>query len=125
MPPRSSHAETEHAPVSLLHPIHAGRYSLHGGTAKPPGAPILSTRPGERPAHPADVAQSTLFEAVLVAEIDELEDRAAAAERRWQRRSERTPDAVVILPTELTELRQRITEAGRMLDALRTRFPSD
>jgi hypothetical protein len=79
----------------------------------------------QRPRNPADVAQSALFEEVLVAEIDELEDRAAAAERRWQRRRDRTPDEVAILPNELTELRRRIAEAGRMLAALRTRFPSD
>jgi epoxyqueuosine reductase QueG len=102
-----------------------GRYSVYNGVGRNPDFAESPPRSRQRPRNPADVAQSALFAAVLLDEIDELEDRASAAERRWQRRCERTPDEVVILPTELTELRQRIAEAGRMLDALRKRFPAE
>jgi hypothetical protein len=71
------------------------------------------------------VAQSALFEAILLDEIDDLADRAAAVERRWHRRCERNPDDAVALPHELKELRQQVAEASRLLDALRRRFPAD
>jgi hypothetical protein len=100
----------------------AGRYSVYNGVSRYPDLPEPVQRMRQRPRNPADVAQSVLFEAILLAEIDELEDRAVAAERCWQRRCELSPDEVVILPTELPELRQRIAEAERMLDALRKRF---
>jgi hypothetical protein len=125
MPPRSSQAETDHAPVSLLHSIHASRYSLHGGTARLPGATDSSPRQGERPAHPSDVAQSRLFQAILTEELDELEDLVAAAERRWKRQREDAPDAPVVVPHALMRLRERAKEARRLLDALGKRFPPD
>jgi len=125
MPPRSSQAETDWSPVSLLHSVHASRYSLHGGTARPPGAPGMPTRPGERPAHPADVAQSRLFQTILVDELDELDDLIAAAERRWKRQRENDPDAPVVVPHALLRLRERVKEARRLLDAMNKRFPPD
>jgi hypothetical protein len=82
-------------------------------------------RSRERPPHPADLAQSRLFEALLLDDIDELEDRVATAERRWQRRRERKADDVETQPHDLKQLRQRITEARQLLDALYERFPPD
>ncbi|MCW2591826.1 MAG: hypothetical protein JWQ86_4253 [Mycobacterium sp.] len=125
MPPQSSQAETDWSPVSLLHSIHATRYSLHGGTARPPGAPSLSTRPSERPAHPSDVAQSRLFQAILLDELDELEDLVAAAERRWKRQREEGTDAPIVVPHAVLRLRERVKEARRLLDAINKRFPPD
>jgi hypothetical protein len=108
------------------------RYSAHNGVARAAGSPEpeaprprSQSRLRRRPPHPADVAQSRLFEALLLSDIDELEDRAATVERRWHRRSERKPDEVETLPHELKQLRQLITEARRLLDALHTRFPPD
>jgi hypothetical protein len=54
-----------------------------------------------------------------------LEDRAATAERRWQRRRERKTEDAETLPHDLKQLRQLINEARRLLDALRERFPPD
>jgi hypothetical protein len=125
MPPRSSQAATDLSPVSLLHSVHASRYSLHGGTARAPGAPSSSTRPGERPAHPSDVAQSRLFQAILLDELDELEDLIAAAERRWKRQREDESDAPLVVPHALLRLRERVKEARRLLDAMHKRFPPD
>jgi hypothetical protein len=125
MPPRSSHAEADASPVSLVHSVHAIRYSLHGGTARPPGTASMSTGPGERPAHPADVAQSRLFQTILIDELDELDDLIAAAERRWRRQREERPDGSTVVPHELLRLRERVKEARRLLDALNKRFPLD
>jgi hypothetical protein len=125
MPPRSSQAESDHAPVGLLHSVHASRYSLHGGTSRPPGAPSLATKASDPPAHPADVAQSRLFQTILIDELDELEDLIAAAERRWKRQREDDPHAPVVVPHALLRLRERTREARRLLDALDKRFPPD
>jgi hypothetical protein len=125
MSPRSSRSDTDVSSFGLLHSLHANRYSLHGGTARPPGAPSPSTRPGEPPAHPADVAQSRLFQTILVDELDELHDLIATAERRWKRQREKHPEAPVVVPHALLRLRERVKEAGRLLDALNKRFPPD
>jgi hypothetical protein len=125
MPSLSSQAESDPSPVSLLHSVHASRYSLHGGTARPPGAQIISARRSDPPAHPADVAQSRLFQMILTDELDELEDLIAAAERRWKRQREDGPDAPVVVPHALLRLRERAKEARRLLDALDKRFPPD
>lgn len=85
--------------------------------------PLARSR--QRPSHPADLAQSRLFEALLLDDIDELEDRAAIAERRWQQRREHKADEVEPLPPDLKQLRQLITEARQLLDALHERFPPD
>jgi hypothetical protein len=107
-------------------------YSAHNGVALTAGSselemprPLPQARLRQRPPHPADVAQSRLFKALLLSDIDELEDRAATAERRWQRRRERKVEDVETLPHDLKQLRQLITEARRLLDALRERFPPD
>jgi hypothetical protein len=125
MPSLSSQAESDPSPVSLLHSVHASRYSLHGGTARPPGTQIVSTRRNDPPAHPADVAQSRLFQTILTDELDELEDLIAAAERRWKRQREDGSDAPVVVPHALLRLRERAKEAHRLLDALHERFPPD
>jgi hypothetical protein len=75
--------------------------------------------------HPADVAQSRLFAELLRSDIDELEERAATVERRWQRRCEHKSNEVATPPHELRQLRQLILEARRLLHALHTRFPPD
>jgi hypothetical protein len=125
MPSPSPQAERDPSPVSLLHSVHASRYSLHGGTARPPGAQIMSALRSDPPAHPADVAQSRLFQTILTDELDELEDLITAAERRWKRQREGGPDAPVVVPHALLRLRERAKEARRLLDALHQRFPPD
>jgi hypothetical protein len=107
-------------------------YSAHNGVGRTSGASVPETpRPRsqtpsrQRAPHPADLAQSRLFEALLLDDIDELEDRAAIAERRWQRRREHRADDVETLPHDLKQLRQLITEARQLLDALHERFPPD
>jgi hypothetical protein len=125
MPSLSSQTESDPSPVSLLHSVHASRYSLHGGTARPPGTQIVSTRRNDPPAHPADVAQSRLFQTILTDELDELEDLIAAAERRWKRQREDGSDPPVVVPHALLRLRERAKEAHRLLDALHDRFPPD
>jgi hypothetical protein len=125
MPLRSSQAATDRSPITLLHSVPASGYSLHGGTARSPEGPSLSTRPGERPAHPADVAQSRLFQAILLDELDELDDLVAAAERRWKRQREGGSGAPAGTPHALLRLRERVKEARRLLDALDKRFPPD
>jgi hypothetical protein len=103
-------------------------YSAHNGVGRTSGSfqPEASQpRSRQRAPHPADLAQSRLFEALLLDDIDELEDRAATAERRWQRRRERKTEDAETLPHDLKQLRQLIAEARRLLDALRERFPPD
>lgn len=107
-------------------------YSAHNGVGRTSGSsepetprPRSQARLRQRPPHPADLAQSRLFEALLLDDIDELEDRAATAERRWQRRRERKPEDVDTLPHDLKQLRQLISEARLLLDALHERFPPD
>ena len=132
MPPSvSEEASLDEVLVPLRRRSRPSRYSVHNGVARnPDGVEYdgLAAQPSERSRRrhrqPADVAQSVVFEAILLSEIDELEDRAAAVERRWHRRRGLDEDAAVTLPHDLTELRQRITEAQRMLDAMRTRFHS-
>lgn len=125
MPSRSSQAAAGLRRMSPLQPVHTGHYSPHGGTARPPGATATPTRSGEHPTYPADVEQSRLFEALLLDELDELEDLVAAAERRRRRRREENPDDAVAVPHALLQLRERIKEARRLLDALHERFPRD
>jgi hypothetical protein len=104
-------------------------YSAHSGTsgvAEPASSRQRAQAPaGQRPPHPADLAQSRLFEALLLDDIDELEDRAATVERRWLRRRDRKTDDAETLPHDLKQLRHRITEARRLLDALHARFPPE
>jgi hypothetical protein len=58
-------------------------------------------------------------------DIDELEDRVATAERRWRRRRDRSTDDAETLPHDLKQLRQLVTEARQLLDALHARFPPE
>jgi hypothetical protein len=78
-----------------------------------------------RPAHPADVAQARMFDAILQGEIAELEQLAASMERKWLRRCERGIDDENRPPEGLVRMRGRVLEAQRLLDALRDRFPSE
>jgi hypothetical protein len=78
-----------------------------------------------RPAHPADVAQARVFDAVLLGEITELETLVASMETRWQRRCERGIDHPNRPPEALVRMRGRVSEARQLLDALRDRFPSE
>ena len=78
-----------------------------------------------RPAHPADIAQARLFDAVLLGEIAELATLVASMEKRWLRRCERGIDDPNRPPEALVRMRGRVSEAQRLLDALRDRFPSE
>ena len=78
-----------------------------------------------RPAHPADIAQARVFDAVLLGEIAELEALAASMEKRWRRRCERGIDDPNRAPDALVRMRGRVSEAQQLLDALRDRFPSE
>jgi hypothetical protein len=120
----------------VVTPLPRGRrshlYSAHNGVGRTSAASepdssrqLPQPRLRQRPPHPADLAQSRLFEALLLDDIDELEDRAATAERRWQRRRERKTDDVETLPHDLKQLRQLVAEARRLLDALYERFPPE
>jgi len=77
------------------------------------------------PAHPADVAQARMFDAVMRGEIAELEEIVASMENRWLRRCERGIDDVNRPPESLVRMRGRVSEAQRLLDALRDRFRSE
>jgi hypothetical protein len=132
VPTQSGEASFDERIVTLSRGPRLNRYPALNGVAQAAGSPKpetarprSQTRLRRRPPHPADIAQSRLFEALLLTDIDELEDRAATVERRWHRRCERTPDEVETLPHELKQLRRLITEARRLLDALHTRFPPD
>jgi hypothetical protein len=78
-----------------------------------------------RPAHPADVAQARMFDAIMQGEIAELEELVASTEKRWLRRSERGIDDGDRPPESLVRMRGRVLEAQQLLDALRARFPSE
>lgn len=78
-----------------------------------------------RPAHPADVAQARMFDTILLGEIAELEGLVASMEKRWLRRCERGIDDETRPPESLHRMRGRVLEAQQLLDALRSRFPSD
>jgi hypothetical protein len=78
-----------------------------------------------RPAHPADVAQSRMFDAIMQEEIAELQDLVASMENRWLRRCERGIDDANRPPESLVRMRGRVAEAQQLVDALRARFPSE
>ena len=69
---------------------------------------------------PAEVAQASLFVAVLEAEIAELRARIDAAELRWARRRSRSR-IPVDAPERLVRLRAELAEAIRLLDSLKKR----
>jgi hypothetical protein len=76
-----------------------------------------------RPAHPADVAQAQVFDAVLRGEIEEIEALVASMEQRWLLRCERGFDDINRPSEALVRMRGRLAEAQKMLEALRARFP--
>ncbi|BBX90567.1 hypothetical protein H5U98_04935 [Mycolicibacterium boenickei] len=78
-----------------------------------------------KPVHSADIAQSRLFEEILVGEIAELRDHLAATELRWRRVRERSRVADAPMPEALVRLHARIAEAERLLVQLRGRFGYD
>lgn len=78
-----------------------------------------------KPVHSADIAQSRLFEDILIGEIAELRDHLAAAELRWRRIRERSRVADAPIPDALVRLQSRIAEAERLLVQLRCRFGYD
>lgn len=125
MPSRSPRATSTRREASALQAVHPGYYSLHGGTASTARVPNTASYSGARPTYPADVAQSRLFTELLLDELDELEDLVAAAERRSRRRREDGPDDPVAMSHTVVQLRERIDEVRRMLDALQGRFPRD
>lgn len=75
-----------------------------------------------RPVHSADIAQSRLFEEILLGEIDDLRDHLAATELRWRKLRERSRVADAPIPEALVRLHGRIAEAERLLVQLRCRF---
>ncbi len=78
-----------------------------------------------RPVHSADIAQSRLFEEILLGEIVELRDHLAATELRWRQLRERSRVADAPMPEALVRLHARIAEAERLLVQLRCRFGYD
>ncbi|SBS79572.1 conserved hypothetical protein [uncultured Mycobacterium sp.] len=74
--------------------------------------------------HPNDAAQARLFNELMQAEIDDLEDLILLAERRWSSRldagwgAERTPEPVL-------RLRDKLKEVQRLQKALQARFGTD
>jgi hypothetical protein len=78
-----------------------------------------------RPAQPADVLQARMFDAILLGEIAELEELVASMEKRWLRRCERGIDDENRPPESIRRMRGRVAEAQQLLDALRSRFPSE
>jgi hypothetical protein len=78
----------------------------------------------KRPVQAADVAQARLFDAILRSEIDELEELAETAERRWLRHRRRGVGDDT-MPESLIRLGERVAEAHRLLTTLRERFPHE
>jgi hypothetical protein len=78
-----------------------------------------------RPAHPADVAQARMFDAIMQGEIAELQELVAVMENGWLRRCESGIDGGDRPPQSLVRMRGRVVEAQQLLDALRARFPSE
>ncbi|OMC35155.1 hypothetical protein A5742_12720 [Mycolicibacterium fortuitum] len=87
-------------------------------TASRAAAPVECSRP----VHSADVAQSRLFEDILLGEIAELRDLVAATGVRWRRLRERSRVAEAPVPEALVRLYARVAEAERLLVQLRSRF---
>jgi hypothetical protein len=82
----------------------------------------VAQRDCSRPAHSADVAQSRLFEDILVGEIADLRNLLASTELRWRRIRDRSRVADAPMPEALVRLHERIAEAERLLAQLRLRF---
>ena len=65
--------------------------------------------------------QAQLFAKVLRRDIETMKGKVTKAETAWQRRCE--AEGYVEPPKRLVVVRERLTEARRMLSALNARFP--
>jgi hypothetical protein len=70
---------------------------------------------------PCERVQAQLFTKILRREIAAMKRNVTNAESEWQRRRE--SEGYVDAPERLAVVRERITEARRMLAALNARFP--
>jgi hypothetical protein len=70
---------------------------------------------------PSEQVQAQLFAKILRHEIAAMKRNVSNAESEWQHRCE--SEGYVDPPERLAEVRERITEARRMLTALNARFP--
>ena len=70
---------------------------------------------------PSERVQAQLFAKMLRREIAAMKRNVTNAEAQWQRRCE--SEGYVDPPERLAVVRERITEARRMLTALNARFP--
>jgi hypothetical protein len=70
---------------------------------------------------PSERVQAQLFAKILRREIAAMKRKVTDAESEWQRRCE--SEGYVDPPERLAVVRERITEARRMLTALNARFP--
>jgi hypothetical protein len=65
--------------------------------------------------------QAQLFAKLLRRDIETMKRKVVKAESAWQKRCE--SEGYVEPPTRLVIVRERLTEARRMLSALNARFP--
>jgi hypothetical protein len=70
---------------------------------------------------PSERVQAQLFAKILRHEIAAMKRKVSDAESEWRRRCE--SEGYVDPPERLAVVRERITEARRMLTALNARFP--
>ena len=70
---------------------------------------------------PSERVQAQLFAKMLRGEIAGMKRKLSNAESEWQRRCE--SEGYVDPPERLAVVRERITEARKMLTALNARFP--
>ncbi len=95
-----------------------------GTGASAPSSPHEPATLLTRPSHPNDAAQARVFGDLIRAEIADLEDLVAIAQRRWSGRrdagwgSSRTPEPVL-------RLREKIKEAQQLLHGLQARFGAE
>lgn len=78
-----------------------------------------------RRTHANDVAQAKLFEAILRDELAESTALVESAERSWVKRCERGIDNRHQVPQALVQLRRRVGEIQKLLDAVSARFLHD
>jgi hypothetical protein len=82
------------------------------------GAVVAEVIPLTRP---SEQVQAQLFAKMLRREIAAMKRKLSSAELQWQRRCE--SEGYVDPPERLAVVRERITEARKMLTALNARFP--
>ena len=70
---------------------------------------------------PSERVQAQVFAKILRREIAAMKRKLSSAELQWQRRCE--SEGYVDPPERLAVVRERITEARKMLTALNARFP--